>query len=134
MPYAQPGEAIAARLTSAVAGTASVGNVFPTLPTQDAPQTYTTYRRVSGGGATNFHGRSGLQAYTYRIDVYAPDEVTAEAVLTAIMDPDSGLPGWNDRPNGVQGVFPSDDADADVLDDGYATRAPGQSFVIYFQR
>lgn len=101
------------------------------MPTQDDPPfPLVVYRRVSGGGGNVIGGRSGLQQYTYRVDVYAETETQAEAILTAINDPTNGLPGWRDRSNNVSGVLPTDDADGDILEDG--TRIPGQSFSIWF--
>lgn len=128
--YDTAGEAICARLLFAVDGTTADGRVYPTSPTQDVPD-YVVYRRVSGGGSVNFHGRSGVQSFLFRIDVYAGNEEAGETILAAINDTTFGLPGWSDRANGVHGCFPSEDADTDILDD--ATRVPGQSFTIWFE-
>lgn len=131
MPYAHPGEALFARLTSAVSATTAAGNVFPQVPTEETNEDYVVYRRVSGGGATILTGRSGLQEYLYRVDVYASTELAGELILKAINHQSTGLPGWSDTANNLQGIFPADDADSDVLGDN--VRIPGQSFSVWFQ-
>jgi hypothetical protein len=131
VPYANVGQAFYARLKTAVAGTSAGDRVFPTMPTQDQPGDYVVYQKISGGGEIVLGGRSKLQEYSFRVNIYADDEAAAEAIITAMSDETNGLPGFVDRANGVQGILPSSDQDADVLDDG--TRIPGQTYSIFFE-
>lgn len=119
MPYTQPGEAICARTLTAISSTEAAGRVFPELPTQDKPPPpYVVYELIDGGDGMVLGARSKTQEYLFRLGVYAKDAITAAAIMTAIHDDDTGLPGWSDRTNGVRAVIPRGSASAVVLEDG----------------
>lgn len=131
-----PGEAIAQRLLAYTALTPLVGNrITPNLPDSEPSGPYIVFQRVTGGGGVNLTGKSRLQQYFYRLDVYAATDDVAEQILTLVRNclfgnETTAEPPWRSLSDGVQGCMPQDDISADTLEDG--AQANGQTFSIWF--
>lgn len=131
-----PSEAIAGCLTDAVRAADLIAlvadRVYPEKPEQlTAVRPYLAWWLTGGGGGKTLGGASGLQRYDLRVEAVAATEAQAQAVLGAARDalllPRSE---WQSVNNGIQGVFASEDADQDVLDDG--AEVAGQTFSLHF--
>jgi hypothetical protein len=128
-----PTEAIVGRLLATAGVTSLVGvNVGPGIPTQDTVTDYVIVYRSAGGGGMRLGSPTTLNQYSMRVDAYAGTEAKAEAILKACV---VALAGWRDRTQGVQGCFPTEDADEQDTDDegGGAYRISGQTFSLWFQ-
>lgn len=128
--------AIAQRLLTDNAVTALIGQrATPQLPDANSSLPYVVFYRTDGGADTVLNGRNRLQQLGYRLDVYAETDEGAESVLLACTNRLFGnstedIDPWRDLEKGVQGCFPVNDADANVLNDG--SRENGQSFRLFF--
>lgn len=130
-----PSEAIAGCLTHPVRAAALVAlvddRVYPSKPEQDAPRPNVVWWLVGGGGAKTLATHSGLQRYDLRVEATATTEAESQAVLEAARDAVLLTRAqWKVIGNGVQGIFASEDADQDTLEDG--AEVAGQTFSLHF--
>lgn len=134
-----PSEPLWERLNSCQELRAIVGNrIKPNKPTpgeEESQKPYVTFWRITGGGAYDLGGRSGLQNYMFRIEFHADTDKQAEVIREIVLDRLCGnakrnIEPWVDRSQGVQGCFAADDADADTDDDGQ--QISGQTFSLWF--
>lgn len=133
-----PSEAIIGRLLATSGVTTLVDTrIAPVIPTQDdpevpAPVNYICVTKTSGGGGMRLGRPTLLNQYSMRVDCYAATEAEAEAILAACI---TALGGWSDKPNKVNGCFPTADADEQITDDagGSNYKVSGQTFSLWFQ-